>query len=109
MSRKSPESKADAAPGPSVEGLPIGGFGIGAVARMTGIDEHTLRIWERRYGFPRPERSSGGVRLYGAEDVRRLRLISRALSRGHRPGEVVAKDAETLEALLGAGLPEPEA
>jgi len=49
------------------------------------------------------------VRLYGADDVRRLRLISRALSRGHRPGEVVAKDAEALEALLGAGLTEPEA
>jgi len=42
MSRKSPESKADAASGPSVEGPPLGGFGIGAVARMTGIDEHTL-------------------------------------------------------------------
>jgi MerR family transcriptional regulator, light-induced transcriptional regulator len=76
-----------------------GGFGIGAVSQMTGIDEHTLRIWERRYGFPHPERSSGGTRLYTEADVYRLRLIRQALARGHRPREVVGKDVAAMEAL----------
>ena len=75
------------------------GFGIGAVSQMTGIDEHTLRIWERRYGFPRPERSSGGTRQYTNADVYRLRLIRQALARGHRPREVVGKDVLAMEAL----------
>jgi methylmalonyl-CoA mutase cobalamin-binding subunit len=82
---------------------PTAGYGIRAVAVLTGVDEHTLRIWERRYGFPRPVRSSGGARLYDAEDVHKLRLIGRALGRGHRPGEVVALDAGALEALLAVG------
>ena len=30
---------------------------IGAVAKATGIRVETLRTWERRYGFPRPERT----------------------------------------------------
>ncbi len=106
MPRKPSESQDDPAADGPVEPLPLGGLGIGAVARMTGVDEHTLRIWERRYGFPKPERSSGGARLYRIEDVRKLRLITQALSRGHRPGEVVAKDVQSLEALLLAGLPE---
>ncbi|MES1207962.1 MAG: MerR family DNA-binding transcriptional regulator, partial [Pseudomonadota bacterium] len=62
MVRKSSESQGDGPPGAAVEPLPIEGLGIGAVAHMTGVDEHTLRIWERRYGFPKPERSSGGTR-----------------------------------------------
>lgn len=79
----------------------VGGFGIGAVSQMTGIDEHTLRVWERRYGFPHPERSSGGTRLYTDADIYRLRLIRRALARGHRPREVVGKDVASMEALVG--------
>jgi len=78
-----------------------GGFGIGAVSQMTGIDEHTLRVWERRYGFPHPERSSGGTRLYTDADIHRLRLIRRALARGHRPREVVGKDVAAMEAIVG--------
>jgi DNA-binding transcriptional MerR regulator len=109
MPRKASQAK-DQPPGDqTVASLPIGGFGIGAVARMTGVDEHTLRIWERRYGFPRPDRSSGGARLYSAGEVRKLRLVNQALARGHRPGEVVAKNVRALEALLLAGLPAPAA
>jgi methylmalonyl-CoA mutase cobalamin-binding subunit len=79
----------------------VGGFGIGAVSQMTGIDEHTLRVWERRYGFPHPERSPGGTRQYTDADVYRLRLIRQALARGHRPREVVGKDVAAMEALVG--------
>jgi methylmalonyl-CoA mutase cobalamin-binding subunit len=83
------------------------GFGIGAVSQMTGIDEHTLRVWERRYGFPHPERSAGGTRLYSSADVQRLKLIRLALARGHRPREVVGRDMAALEALVGQSAPIP--
>ena len=106
MGRKPPKSQAEPSPATPVGDAPIGGFGIGAVARLTGIDEHTLRVWERRYGFPRPERSAGGTRHYSADDIRKLHLITQAMERGHRPGEVVAKDARSLETLLLAGQPD---
>ena len=66
--------------------------------RDTGIGRDTLRIWERRYGFPTPARNAKGERVYGAEQIRRLQVIRRLLDQGMRPGKVVALS----EAALGA-------
>jgi DNA-binding transcriptional MerR regulator/methylmalonyl-CoA mutase cobalamin-binding subunit len=73
---------------------------MGAVSRHTGIGEHTLRAWERRFGFPRPRRLPSGHRRFTAEQVRRLALINTALSRGYRAGDVVALPESRLEELL---------
>ncbi len=75
-------------------------FSIGAVARATGLSADTLRVWQKRYGFPIPRRKPSGHRLYTGADVRRLKRISEALSRGHRPGQVVALPEPRLESLL---------
>lgn len=83
-------------PGLDLSGLP----GIAAVERDTGISKDTLRIWERRYGFPLPLRDGLGERVYPAEQVQRLRLIKRLLDAGHRPGRVVPVGLPMLEALL---------
>ncbi|WP_309246766.1 MerR family transcriptional regulator [Ramlibacter montanisoli] len=42
---------------------------IAAVERDTGLSKDTLRIWERRYGFPQPLRDALGERTYPAEQV----------------------------------------
>ena len=76
------------------------GLTIGAVARATGLSADTLRVWQKRYGFPVPERRPSGHRLYSPADVRRLRRISEALSRGHRPGQVVPLAEARLQSLL---------
>lgn len=76
-------------------------MGIGAVSRATGIPEPTLRTWERRYGFPEPERTEGGHRLYSPEVVTRLETIARALRRGWRPSAVIGADPAELRRLLG--------
>ena len=57
-------------------------------------------MWERRYGFPRPERTPGGNRAYSKADVESLRLIRRALEQGYRPSEVVGKAREELARLI---------
>jgi DNA-binding transcriptional MerR regulator len=80
-------------------------FSIGTVERDTGIGRDTLRIWERRYGFPNPERNSKGERVYSAEQVRRLQLMRRLLDQGLRPGKVVPLSEEALDELAGT-LPE---
>ncbi len=74
-------------------------FNIAAVERDTGLSKDVLRMWERRYGFPVPERDLNGERLYPADQVDRLRLIKRLMDLGHRPGKLIATPAEELTAL----------
>jgi len=74
-------------------------FNIAAVERDTGLSKDVLRMWERRYGFPVPDRDANGERCYPAEQVERLRLIKRLMDQGHRPGKLIATPAEELTAL----------
>ena len=77
--------------------------GIGIVERATGLSKDTLRIWERRYGFPRPARDGNGERVYSAEQVEKLRIIRVLMDRGLRPGRIVPETLRELNArLLGA-------
>ena len=55
---------------------------IGELARRVGVKPELLRAWERRYGLLRPERTPGGLRLYSAEDERRVRLMQARLGEG---------------------------
>jgi MerR family transcriptional regulator, light-induced transcriptional regulator len=75
------------------------GFSIAAVERETRLSKDVLRVWERRYGFPRPERDANGERCYPADQVERLRLMKRLLDQGHRPGALAAMAHPELAAL----------
>jgi DNA-binding transcriptional MerR regulator len=75
------------------------GLPIASVERETGLSKDTLRVWERRYGFPTPERDAKGERLYTQVQVRRLAQIKRLMDRGHRPGKLLALDEPSLRAL----------
>ena len=74
-------------------------YNIAAVERDTGLSKDVLRMWERRYGFPIPERDANGDRAYSADQVERLRLIKRLMDMGHRPGKLIATPYEELAAL----------
>ena len=69
---------------------------IGAVERDTGLSKDTLRVWEKRYGFPQPERDKFGERVYPQEQVEKLRLLKRLIDRGHRPGKLVSRSVNEL-------------
>jgi hypothetical protein len=73
---------------------------IAAVERETGLGKDTLRAWERRYGFPVPERDAAGVRGYPRALVDRLALVRRALLAGERPGRLFALSPQQLDELL---------
>ncbi len=53
------------------------GFGIGEVSERTGIAVPVLRMWEQRFGFPRPARGAGGRRRYTDREVELLRQVVR--------------------------------
>ncbi len=51
-----------------------------------GID--TLRVWERRYGYPIPQRDYRGHRSYPPEQLEELRIIKKLQNLGLRPGKI---------------------
>lgn len=78
---------------------------ISAVERDTGLSKDSLRIWERRYGFPSPLRDAFGERAYPIEQVEKLRTLKRLMDAGHRPGRIVGLPAEAL-GLLTTNIPQ---
>lgn len=58
------------------------GLAIRDVAARTGLAAGTIRIWEQRYGFPAPERTASGYRVYTEADVDALRRVIAYRERG---------------------------
>ncbi len=79
-------------------------WSIAEVERDTGLGKDTLRVWERRYGFPTPGRDAQGQRIYTQAEVDRLRQIAALLRAGHRPGRVVPLDDAARAQLLAPDL-----
>ena len=88
---------------------------IGDLARITGLSIKTIRYYERRGLLEQPPRTEGGYRLYGPEEVARLRFVQRAkllgltleeirelvaLAAKCNEGEIVPRLEEVLEAKL---------
>jgi DNA-binding transcriptional MerR regulator len=88
---------------------------IGEVARQTGFSIKTIRYYESRGLLEQPPRTQGGYRLYGPEEVARLRFVQRAKLLGLtleeikelvelavrcNEGEIVPRLEEVLEAKL---------
>jgi DNA-binding transcriptional MerR regulator/methylmalonyl-CoA mutase cobalamin-binding subunit len=67
--------------------------------RDTGLSKDTLRVWERRYGFPMPLRNAQGERSYSLEQIEKLRVIKRLLDHGHRPSRIVMMSTEELQSM----------
>ncbi|HEX5618644.1 MAG TPA: B12-binding domain-containing protein [Solirubrobacteraceae bacterium] len=64
---------------------------IGELSRRSGVSPELLRAWERRYGLLQPERTAGGLRLYSAADLERVREMQRHIGDG-----VAAREAADL-------------
>lgn len=73
---------------------------IQAVERETGVSKELLRMWERRYAFPHPERDEQGDRIYPQDQISKLRLLRRLIDNGFRPGKIIGLDIPDLENLL---------
>jgi DICT domain-containing protein len=66
---------------------------IGDLARRTGLNPATLRAWESRHGFPRPQRLSSGHRRYDERDVLLVSQVLRRRDAGVRLEVAVAEAA----------------
>lgn len=81
-------------------GDPDGIYPMRIVTRMTGLTADTVRVWERRYGAVRPERTDGNARRYTDREVKRLILLREATARGHSIGDIARLDEPALVRLL---------
>jgi DNA-binding transcriptional MerR regulator len=63
------------------------GIRTNAAAVMLGVSPNTLRSWERRYGFPQPQRSPGGHRQYAHVEIESLRM---ALAETHNVSSAIS-------------------
>src|SRR5689334_8158614 len=75
---------------------------ISAVERETGLSKDVLRMWERRYAFPKPARDDNGERQYSIRDVAKLRAIKRLMDVGMRPGRLIDRSLDELNSLADA-------
>lgn len=85
---------------------------ISDAERESGVAKETLRVWERRYDFPKPQRDQNGERVYSRADVARLQLVKRLLDHGYRPGKIMhmapGELAELASKFAPAAPPPPE-
>ena len=51
-------------------------FTIKDLENLTGIKAHTIRIWEQRYTFLRPQRTGTNIRYYNNEELKKILNIS---------------------------------
>ena len=71
-------------------------FTISQLAQFSGVKAHTIRMWEQRYGFPVPDRTASGYRVYTEEDGLESELLHGIAATG--VGEATPKSHHTIAA-----------
>jgi DNA-binding transcriptional MerR regulator/methylmalonyl-CoA mutase cobalamin-binding subunit len=66
---------------------------IKKAAELTGVAEHTLRAWERRYGVVSAARTASGYRDYDEADLDRIRLMRHLVDTGWAPRDAALEVA----------------
>src|ERR1035437_9213969 len=47
-------------------------YSIKDLEKLSGIQAHTIRIWEKRYHLVTPKRTDTNIRVYNDDDLKRL-------------------------------------
>lgn len=77
---------------------------LAAVVRLIGINENTLRAWERRYGAVTPERDERGRRSYSSKEVEKIKLLWALVNEGHSIGLIANNNNVKLKSMLAGSL-----
>ncbi len=77
-------------------------YNIGAVARLTGITVHNLRIWEKRHNAVATVRTAGGRRVYDETAVERLVLLKGCVDHGASISHIAGLPVDELKRTLAA-------
>lgn len=75
-------------------------YSIGAIAKLTGLTVHNLRVWEKRHSAIETERSESGRRIYSEGALERLRLLKSCVDNGFTIGTIAAMSNQELREIL---------
>jgi DNA-binding transcriptional MerR regulator len=75
-------------------------YSMSQVETLTGIKSHTLRIWERRYNFLKPQRTDTNIRFYSDYEIRKLLNIAILMNKGYRISKIDKMSDEELGELI---------
>ncbi|MEO5905731.1 MAG: MerR family transcriptional regulator [Saprospiraceae bacterium] len=79
-------------------------FSISDLSELTGINAHSIRIWERRYNLLEPVRTDSNIRRYNNDDLRKLLNISLLLKEGLKISELASYSDQQLNARVNSML-----
>ena len=76
------------------------GYAIRVASRRTGLSQHVIRVWERRYSAVTPRRTNTNRRLYTDADIERLRLLEEARQAGHAISRIAGLANEEIQKII---------
>ena len=71
-------------------------FTIKDLENLSGIKAHTIRIWEQRYTFLKPQRTATNIRYYSSEELKTLLNISLLNKYGYKISHINRMNNEEL-------------
>jgi len=71
-------------------------FTIRDIENLTGIKAHTLRMWEQRYNFFKPQRKESLHRFYDQDDLKKLLRISYLYHNGWKVSKIAQLSEESI-------------
>lgn len=74
----------------NASGSATGKYTVAEVEERSGVPGTSLRQWERRYGFPKPQRASSGYRYYSEQDVLGIVRMRDLIAQGIAPTRAAA-------------------
>lgn len=75
-------------------------FSIKDIEVLTGVKQHTIRIWEQRYNVPQPRRTSTNIRYYTDSDLKHLLNIAMLNRMGHKISKIACLKQSEIEQLV---------
>lgn len=84
-------------------------FTIKELESLSGIKAHTIRIWEQRYNFLRPSRTSTNIRRYNNEELKTLLTVALLNRYGFKISRIdEMAPGQRTEAVLGLQQPDAQ-
>lgn len=71
-------------------------FTIKDIENLSGIKAHTIRIWEQRYSFLKPQRTDTNIRYYSNEELKTILTIALLNKYGYKISHIDKMSPETM-------------
>ncbi len=75
-------------------------FHIRDLEEFSGVKAHTIRMWEKRYGLLRPDRTDTNIRTYGLDELKAILNVAFLNRHGHKISRIAAMSAMDRELLV---------